>query len=180
MVYKIKCANCRKEGYVSKINRKTCSYDCAKEYHKRMAKERARLKVSKGFYKEKRKCKFCNKEFIWSSSRHQQVYCSKVCQKKFHKKRWGDLSKGIITRGNGKSFNFYRLRFEIFKRDNFTCQYCGRNVKEDKIKLHCDHINPKKKGGLFIPNNLITSCEECNVGKRDVLLEKKNLIETHQ
>jgi 5-methylcytosine-specific restriction endonuclease McrA len=70
---------------------------------------------------------------------------------------------------------WFKLRFEAFKRDNFTCQYCGRNVREDKIKLHCDHIIPRNKGGLNIPNNLITSCKECNLGKGDVLLEEHYL-----
>ena len=83
--------------------------------------------------------------------------------------------KGIIVQGNSNLFNFYRLRFEIFKRDNFTCQYCGRNVKEDGVKLHCDHILPNKKGGLFVADNLITACEECNLGKRDVLLHERKI-----
>ncbi len=95
-------------------------------------------------------------------------------------KKFSLARQGIIKYANGKLGNFYRLRFEIFKRDNFTCQYCGRNVKEDKIKLHCDHIHPKIKGGHFIANNLITSCEECNLGKKDVLLGKKCLIQSHR
>lgn len=70
---------------------------------------------------------------------------------------------------------WYKIRFEIFKRDNFTCQYCGRNVKKDKIKIHCDHIIPRSKGGKNNKKNLITSCEECNLGKSDVLLEDKIL-----
>lgn len=86
------------------------------------------------------------------------------------------MTKGIFIH-NGKSTNYYKLRFEILKRDNFTCQYCGRNVNEEKIKLHIDHINPVKNGGLFVADNLTTSCEECNLGKGDVLLEKKALIE---
>ena len=34
---------------------------------------------------------------------------------------------------------------------------------------------PKKKGGLFVADNLTTSCEECNSGKRDVLLHKREI-----
>lgn len=37
------------------------------------------------------------------------------------------------------------LRFEVFKRDSFTCQYCG-NMAPDII-LEVDHINPVKNGG---------------------------------
>ena len=61
------------------------------------------------------------------------------------------------------------------KRTKYCSKYCGRNVKEDKIKLHCDHIHPNKKGGLFVYDNLTTSCEECNLGKKDILLRNKEL-----
>ena len=38
-----------------------------------------------------------------------------------------------------------KLRFEVFKRDNFTCQYCGRMAPD--VILEVDHINPVKNGG---------------------------------
>lgn len=56
-----------------------------------------------------------------------------------------------------------KLRFEIFKRDGFTCQYCGKRPPE--IMLVIDHIHPVKLGGDNDPLNLITSCESCNQGK---------------
>lgn len=37
------------------------------------------------------------------------------------------------------------LRFEVFKRDSFTCQYCGRSAPE--VVLEVDHIVPVSKGG---------------------------------
>lgn len=60
------------------------------------------------------------------------------------------------------------LRFNVFKRDGFVCQYCGRRPPE--IILEIDHIIPKGKKGTDIIENLITSCFECNRGKRDKLL----------
>ena len=33
-----------------------------------------------------------------------------------------------------------KLRFEIFKRDSFTCQYCGSSAPE--VLLHADHLKP--------------------------------------
>ena len=36
------------------------------------------------------------------------------------------------------------LRFEVFKRDSFTCQYCGRSAPE--VVLEVDHIVPVSKG----------------------------------
>lgn len=68
-------------------------------------------------------------------------------------------------------------RFEIFKRDAFTCQYCGG--KAPAIILHVDHIEPVAKGGTNDLMNLITACEPCNAGKSDrrlgdhAALEKK-------
>ena len=64
-----------------------------------------------------------------------------------------------------------RRRFEVFKRDNFTCQYCGRNARKHKVVLVVDHIHPKKKGGEDSNSNFITSCSECNLGKCDNLLK---------
>lgn len=56
-----------------------------------------------------------------------------------------------------------RVRFEILKRDGFTCQYCGR--KPPAVVLHVDHIEPRSKGGADEEGNLITSCGWCNLGK---------------
>ena len=55
------------------------------------------------------------------------------------------------------------VRFEVFKRDCFKCQYCGRCAPE--IILHVDHISPVSKGGASDILNLITSCVDCNLGK---------------
>jgi len=56
-----------------------------------------------------------------------------------------------------------KTRFEIFKRDSFTCQYCGR-TSEDTI-LELDHIIPVSKDGTNDEMNLVTSCFDCNRGK---------------
>lgn len=63
-----------------------------------------------------------------------------------------------------------RLRFEVFKRDGFKCTYCGRNPKEDDIKLHVDHVIPLSKQGTNEIKNLTTSCQDCNLGKSNNLL----------
>lgn len=61
-----------------------------------------------------------------------------------------------------------KLRFEILRRDGFTCQYCG--AKGGDVELQVDHIHPKAAGGTDDPGNLITACFECNNGKRDTPL----------
>lgn len=54
-------------------------------------------------------------------------------------------------------------RFEVFKRDKFACQYCGKAAPD--VVLVIDHIDPVAKGGTNDILNLITSCDPCNSGK---------------
>lgn len=61
-----------------------------------------------------------------------------------------------------------KTRFEVFKRDGFTCQYCGSHPPA--VILHVDHIDPVANGGSNDQDNLVTSCESCNQGKSDRLL----------
>lgn len=68
-----------------------------------------------------------------------------------------------------------RLRFEVFKRDSFTCQYCGR--KSPDVVLQVDHIKPVCTGGDNTLLNLITSCVECNSGKGPLELDDNSAIE---
>lgn len=62
-----------------------------------------------------------------------------------------------------------RTRFEVFKRDDFTCKYCGR--KSPEVVLECDHVVPVCEGGSSDPINLVTSCWDCNRGKAGVPLD---------
>lgn len=66
-----------------------------------------------------------------------------------------------------------RLRFEIFKRDNFTCQYCGAQPPD--VVLVADHIEPVALGGSTMIDNLITACETCNQGKTDRPLNTRQI-----
>lgn len=56
-----------------------------------------------------------------------------------------------------------RTRFEVLKRDDFTCRYCGRKAPE--VKLHVDHIVPVALGGTGEMFNLVAACADCNLGK---------------
>lgn len=56
-----------------------------------------------------------------------------------------------------------KKRFEVLKRDNFRCQYCGRNWKD--VTLEVDHIIPESKWGTDEMSNLVACCRECNMGK---------------
>lgn len=59
-----------------------------------------------------------------------------------------------------------RLRFEVLRRDNHTCRYCGRSAPE--VKLTVDHVVPEALGGSDDPANLVAACADCNSGKSSV------------
>jgi hypothetical protein len=61
-----------------------------------------------------------------------------------------------------------KLRFDVFKRDGFVCQYCGAHPPA--VILEVDHIHPVAAGGKNRMDNLITSCFDCNRGKGAGLL----------
>lgn len=61
-----------------------------------------------------------------------------------------------------------RVRFEVFKRDAFVCQYCGAHPPD--VLLEVDHIVPVAEGGGNDEGNLLTSCVDCNRGKSSVPL----------
>ncbi len=56
-----------------------------------------------------------------------------------------------------------KLRFEVFKRDLFTCKYCGSKAPD--VVLEVDHVVPVASGGKNNTLNLVTSCFDCNRGK---------------
>jgi len=79
-----------------------------------------------------------------------------------------------------------KIRFEVFKRDGFICQYCGKHPPD--VTLEVDHIKPKSKKGLDDINNLITACFDCNRGKTNIelkripssLLDNKKILEERE
>jgi len=68
------------------------------------------------------------------------------------------------------------VRFEVFKRDGFTCRYCGK--KSPEVILEVDHAVPLAVGGSDDDDNLVTACYECNRGKGARLLTEIPLEES--
>lgn len=58
------------------------------------------------------------------------------------------------------------LRLAVMERDNYTCQICGK-VMRDKVGLQIDHIIPINKGGKTVIDNLQVLCNICNGRKSD-------------
>ncbi len=57
-----------------------------------------------------------------------------------------------------------RLRFEILRRDNHSCRYCGENASPT-VNLTIDHVLPTALGGTDLADNLVAACKDCNAGK---------------
>jgi 5-methylcytosine-specific restriction endonuclease McrA len=51
-------------------------------------------------------------------------------------------------------------RFNIFARDDNTCQYCGHRFPRTELNL--DHVIPRSRGGLSTWENIVCSCHICN------------------
>ncbi len=52
-------------------------------------------------------------------------------------------------------------RFEVFNRDKYTCQYCGRESRD----ITLDHIIPKSRAGSHEWDNVVACCFACNLRK---------------
>lgn len=68
------------------------------------------------------------------------------------------------------SQGYYALRWKIFERDNFTCQYCGQYAPN--IRLEIDHVIPLEDDGTDDPSNLKTCCWACNHGKSGLRIQQ--------
>lgn len=64
------------------------------------------------------------------------------------------LARPVIAQG---------VRFDVLRRDNFTCVYCGRS--SPAVTLEVDHKIPVVAGGSDEKENLHTACFDCNRGK---------------
>ncbi|MFH1142023.1 MAG: HNH endonuclease [Chloroflexota bacterium] len=64
-----------------------------------------------------------------------------------------------------------RLRWRVMNRDHFKCVADGKSPSQDpNVILHVDHIIPRSKGGLSIMENLQTLCQDCNLGKSNLII----------
>jgi len=61
-------------------------------------------------------------------------------------------------------------RFNLFLRDEFTCQYCGA-----KGDMTFDHVIPRARGGKTLWENVVAACSACNLAKGSRLLQHTNM-----
>ena len=68
-----------------------------------------------------------------------------------------DRGKKIILRKSTRQIE-QKVSWEVFRRDNYTCRYCG----VDDQPLTVDHVVVWEEMGPSVPMNLISSCKKCN------------------
>lgn len=68
----------------------------------------------------------------------------------------GKIKRTIIRKCTRQIEN--GISWRVYKRDNYTCRYCGRN----DVPLTVDHLVLWENGGPSIEENLVTSCRRCN------------------
>jgi 5-methylcytosine-specific restriction endonuclease McrA len=88
-----------------------------------------------------------------------------IVLKHFVKGRMVFRTKALLTQRN------------LFIRDQYTCQYCGRNKQQLRSSefLTRDHVIPRHMGGRDIWENVVTCCNSCNNKKAYHLLEDINM-----
>ena len=60
-------------------------------------------------------------------------------------------------------------RFNVFLRDRFSCQYCGKKFPTQELTF--DHLVPRSRGGTTNWKNVVTACSRCNLRKGNHLPE---------
>jgi 5-methylcytosine-specific restriction endonuclease McrA len=66
-------------------------------------------------------------------------------------------------------------RREIFRRDNYTCQYCRKRTMD----LTIDHVIPRHLGGTHTWDNVVAACSTCNHRKGGRSLAESGMILHH-
>jgi len=75
---------------------------------------------------------------------------------------------------NGVAYEKVKLtRKNIYLRDDYTCAYCGKKLKPDKLNI--DHVIPKSRGGRNTWTNVVCSCFPCNTKKNDNTPDEANM-----
>jgi 5-methylcytosine-specific restriction endonuclease McrA len=163
------CENCNKEFYEYKSHKRGkhifCSMSCQHEWRT----GKTGLLKKKGTYKE---CPICgNKFYCYPYEVDKRKTCSKEC--KYEYERLLGIHQGencnFWTGGfdNYRGKNWYSQREKARKRDNNTCQVCGKTIDEHDTNMIVHHKVPfrffqndyKKANDL---DNLVCVCRNCH------------------
>ena len=143
-----------------------CSDECRKESARRKSFDRSSAK------KELKKiiCKECGNQFIPEYGNKKRLFCSTECCGKNARRCRRQKERARLRNAKIEIVN----ATEIFIRDGWKCQLCGKKLKpkhrgtyrDDAPEL--DHIIPLSMGGDHSRNNTQCACRKCNSEKGGV------------
>lgn len=121
------------------------------------------------------RCEWCNKEYtvhkIYNSGDRQSRFCSATCRQEWISRNQRGINHPRFIGGAryaDRGSNWGKQRHVALKRDNYTCQLCGKKRKKgEKYIIDVHHIKPFKdfNGDYIMANeltNLITLCRKCH------------------
>ena len=62
-------------------------------------------------------------------------------------------------------------RFNLFLRDQFSCQYCGA-----QSEMTFDHVLPRSRGGRTTWENVVAARNRCNLRKANLTLRQAGMV----
>jgi 5-methylcytosine-specific restriction endonuclease McrA len=65
-------------------------------------------------------------------------------------------------------------RYNVYLRDNFTCQYCGQEFETKHLTF--DHVLPRHHGGISSWTNVVAACSPCNHRKGSKLTHEAKMF----
>lgn len=99
-------------------------------------------------------CKHCREPFtVLERYNNNREFCSNTCRMKGSSP---SLQEKAEDGDWGASTAFIR------RRDDETCQVCGREQRTIEGTLNVHHIVPRSKGGPDVPSNLVALCQDCH------------------
>lgn len=138
-------------------------------------------------------CKKCGKKFVPPDGQYKRKYCSLDCyfdSKKGKEPEWLVENRGVRPRTyhlnktpKHEGAEYKEWRMNVFRRDNFTCQFCHRTSNELKkigIKICADHIKPYSvfKELRYEVSNGRTLCEPCHKTTDTYGYKARNFLQT--
>lgn len=91
--------------------------------------------------------------------------------------RWAFLVPKVIVLAVFDRLPRQEVKFSrenVFQRDSYMCQYCGKNFESRDLNL--DHVIPRDKGGQTVWENVVCSCIRCNTKKGNKLPREAGMV----